>query len=113
MASRPSLPEASTIQSSYLTDLERMARQQNYTDLIFLCGTVGFSAHRFMMASARLVYRLDLLKPRHFSLNSGTHFLCQFDEKKAIKGQLISECPFDVSDRLVSLRPTKAETFFF
>ena len=66
-----------------------------------------------MMASARLVYRLDLLKPRHFSLNSGTHFLCQFDEKKVDKGQLISECPFDVSDRLVLLRPTKAETFFF
>jgi len=54
---RPSLPEASTIQSSYLTDLERMARQQNYTDLIFLCGTVGFSAHRFMMASASPLLR--------------------------------------------------------
>ena len=92
MASRPSLPEASTIQSSYLTDLERMARQQNYTDLIFLCGTVGFSAHRFMMASARLV------SLRLFSLNTGTHVLCQFDEMKVDKGQLVSECPFDVSN---------------
>ena len=55
---RPKLPaEASVLDSTYLTDLARMARQQNYTDLIFLCGTVGFSAHRFMMASASPLLR--------------------------------------------------------
>ena len=55
---RPKLPsEAIVLDSTYLSDLARMARQQNYTDLIFLCGSVGFSAHRFMMASASPLLR--------------------------------------------------------
>lgn len=54
---RPNLPQVSTLDSSYLLDLARMARQGNYTDLIFLCGSVGFSAHRFMMASASPLLR--------------------------------------------------------
>ncbi len=66
---RPSLPEATSIDSSYLIDLLRMARQQNYTDLIFLCGSVGFSAHRFMMASASPLLRRILTAD--YSSNSG------------------------------------------
>ena len=54
---RPKLPEASVLESSYLTDLTRLTSQQKYTDLIFLCGTVGFSAHRFVMAAASPLLR--------------------------------------------------------
>ena len=54
---RPNLPDASNAESTFELDLARMARQQNHTDLIFLCGTVGFSAHRFMMASASPLLR--------------------------------------------------------
>ena len=69
---RPKLPsEAIVLDSSYLTDLARMARQQNYTDLIFLCGTVGFSAHRFMMASASPLLRRILTADYDLHATSG------------------------------------------
>ena len=54
---RPKLPEASVLDSSYLNDLTRLTSQQKYTDLIFLCGSVGFSAHRFVMAAASPLLR--------------------------------------------------------
>ena len=54
---RPKLPEASVLESSYLNDLTRLTSQQKYTDLIFLCGSVGFSAHRFVMAAASPLLR--------------------------------------------------------
>jgi Rho-related BTB domain-containing protein 1/2 len=69
---RPKLTTATTLDSSYLTDLTRMARQQNYTDLIFLCGSVGFSAHRFMMASASPLLRRILTTDYSQDLQTAT-----------------------------------------
>jgi len=58
---RPKLPEANILESSYLIDLTRMTNQQKYTDLIFLCGSVGFSAHRFIMSAASPLLRRILM----------------------------------------------------
>lgn len=54
---RPKLPESKILASTYLEDLTRLAGMQYNTDLIFLCGSVGFSAHKFMMASASPLLR--------------------------------------------------------
>ncbi len=69
---RPSLPEASDYPSIYLDDLSKMAAQGNYSDLIFLCGSVGFSAHRFVMASASPLLRRILTADYSHDLHVAT-----------------------------------------
>ena len=44
---RPKLPEASVLESVFHSDLSKLWQQQNFTDIIFIAGSVGFSAHRF------------------------------------------------------------------
>ena len=38
--------------SRYKDDLLSLSQEQHYTDVIFLCGNVGFSAHRFLLAAS-------------------------------------------------------------
>ena len=79
---RPKLPEASILESSYLIDLTRMTNQQKYTDLIFLCGSVGFSAHRFIMSAASPLLRRILMTGNNITTSSKvnlntSNFFCQ------------------------------------
>ena len=69
---RPKLPPAAIVPSIYFSDLTKMADQQNYTDLIFLCGTVGFSAHRFVMSSASPLLRRILTTDYSHDLHVAT-----------------------------------------
>lgn len=48
---RPSLPTPSLHHSSYGDDLKRLYEDSTMTDVIFLCGSVGFSGHKFYLAS--------------------------------------------------------------
>ena len=78
---RPKLPEATVLESSYLIDLTKMTSQQKYTDLIFLCGSVGFSAHRFIMAAASPLLKRILTagkSHRGSSINHVVKFLVPF-----------------------------------
>jgi len=48
----PPLPGCKVDQSSYETDLQRLHQESCMTDLIFVCeGSLGFSAHKFLLAS--------------------------------------------------------------
>jgi len=46
------LPTVSIQKSCYSDDLSTMSQDQYFTDVIFLCGNVGFSAHRFLLAAS-------------------------------------------------------------
>lgn len=69
---RPKLPDVTVIASSYSLDMAKMNAQQNYTDLIFLCGNVGFSAHRFMLAASSPLLRRILLTDYSQDLQTAT-----------------------------------------
>ena len=47
---RPKLPSATVKGSVYNEDLSTMSEDQHYTDVIFLCGSIGFSAHRYVLS---------------------------------------------------------------
>ena len=48
---KPSMPDCEVIPSTFSRDLQRLYQDCSLTDVIFLCGSVGFSAHRFLLAS--------------------------------------------------------------
>ena len=45
------MPDCEVIPSTFSRDLQRLHQDCSLTDVIFLCGSVGFSAHRFLLAS--------------------------------------------------------------
>ncbi|CAG0879065.1 unnamed protein product [Darwinula stevensoni] len=49
---KPPVPEITIPPSCLQFDLETLFRSQAYTDLILLTGSVGFSAHRFLLTAA-------------------------------------------------------------
>ena len=56
---KPSMPECEVIPSTFYLDLLRLHQDSSLTDVIFLCGSVGFSAHRFLLSSVSpLLHRL-------------------------------------------------------
>ena len=94
---RPKLPEASVLESSYLNDLTRLTSQQKYTDLIFLCGSVGFSAHRFVMAAASPLLR-RILTTGNINVSNSTFKLQKLKITKSSVGKTelnyLRECSF-------------------
>lgn len=56
---KPPVPEIQVLQSNYDSHMREMWIQQAHTDVIFVAGSVGFTAHRFMLASASpLLHRI-------------------------------------------------------
>ncbi|XP_034254976.1 rho-related BTB domain-containing protein 1 isoform X3 [Thrips palmi] len=56
---KPPVPEIHISPSSYDNHMREMWIQQAHTDVIFVAGSVGFTAHRFMLASASpLLHRI-------------------------------------------------------
>ncbi len=49
---RPLLPNIEALPSQFHADRERLLKEQDFTDAILVCGSVGFSAHRFMLSAA-------------------------------------------------------------
>uniref|UniRef100_A0A0K2VAD6 BTB domain-containing protein n=1 Tax=Lepeophtheirus salmonis TaxID=72036 RepID=A0A0K2VAD6_LEPSM len=49
---RPKLPDVLPISSVYGVDRIKLFDGQHFTDVIFLCGNVGFSAHKFILAAS-------------------------------------------------------------
>jgi len=59
---RPALPCPSTFPSTFAQDLQNLFNESSMTDCILSCGSVGFSAHRFLLISVSPVLR-RLLSP--------------------------------------------------
>lgn len=56
---RPSMPEPAVCASSYYEDLLRLFVDSALSDVIFVCGSVGFSGHKFLLSSVSpLLHRL-------------------------------------------------------
>ncbi|KAJ1525452.1 hypothetical protein ONE63_010263 [Megalurothrips usitatus] len=56
---KPPVPETHVTPSSYDGHIREMWLQQAHTDVIFVAGSVGFTAHRFMLASGSpLLHRI-------------------------------------------------------
>ncbi|XP_059083348.1 rho-related BTB domain-containing protein 1-like [Tigriopus californicus] len=49
---KPKLPGAEVLQSTFKEDRQILFDQSLFTDVIFVCGSVGFSAHRFLLAAS-------------------------------------------------------------
>lgn len=53
------MPEVHAIPSCYDVHIREMWVQQAHTDVIFVAGSVGFTAHRFMLAAGSpLLHRI-------------------------------------------------------